>query len=357
MFDIDDTKGTWRLYSRKESAFLWYEIRVPGKAKLRRSTGTSDLKLAQKVALDAFRAQQGISFQDAVVDFFEHTTVKPSSRKRYLTSLRSLDPHFADLSLNQIDKKRIQEFVKARRTEGVMDSTVRRDLACLSTIISHAMEFLPGAPEHNTAIEFKKKRLKEKARFRFLTRGEVDQLRRACSEFMHEAVIEIAVQTGMRQGEILNLEWSWIDFDRQTVTIPAALTKTGLPRIVPLYPTALDTLRALPKALGTQRVFWFRDNATGEIRPMGNLRRWWLGALKRSKIEDLRFHDLRHTFASWYLGEGGDIFRLSKILGHASVSTTNRYSHLMNPETLRSVDSLPGHKVDTAAKCIGHRGR
>lgn len=98
------------------------------------------------------------------------------------------------------------------------------------------------------------------------------------------------------------------------------------PRRVPLSPEALSTVRGVLEQRSRPRsVFLFCKGDGGRI---GNPRKAFESACRRAGIEDFRFHDLRHTFASWFVQGGGDLFRLSRILGHATLEMSARYSHL-----------------------------
>ena len=143
----------------------------------------------------------------------------------------------------------------------------------------------------------------------------------------------------MRTGELLTLEWSRINFDRDHILLEAEHTKTRRRRIIPLHPEARTTLLRRRTCVGdSPYVFPSHCSATGHL---DNLKNGFSGACKRAGIANFRPHDLRHTCASWLVMAGVPLYEVRDILGHASIRTTERYAHLA-PENLRAaVNALP----------------
>ena len=153
----------------------------------------------------------------------------------------------------------------------------------------------------------------------------------------HRDIIALALGTGMRLDEILHLEWTDIDLDRRLLAVHRGrqgTVKSGKARRIPILDTLLPLLRA--RALqrgGAELVFPGapgKFGAKAKPRSKPGVGAAYKLALKRAGLDKkLRFHDLRHTFASHWVLDGGDIFRLSKILGHSSVTITQKvYAHL-----------------------------
>ena len=319
--------GSYRLYKRPESPFIWIEFRLPGRSKIRRSSGTTDEAEARRQAEELLGQAGGVSFKAAAVALFDYGDLRPASIKRYRTSIRQLHPFFGEMDVNQISRDDLKRFVRERKAQGRSDMTVRRDLACLSSAITTAMNYLEGAPEFNVVTNFSKRHLKESPRERFLTRGEVDHLKEMTTKTIHAQMIELAVQTGMRKSELLGLTWKKIDLDQREITLKGSETKNGQARIIPLTKAAVSLVSQIEKSPRTQHVFWIRD-WEGDQRRMVEIKRWWEGSVRRSELEDLRFHDLRHTFASWWCQRNGNLMALKSILGHSTMAMVNRYSHL-----------------------------
>lgn len=144
-------------------------------------------------------------------------------------------------------------------------------------------------------------------------------------------IVTLAVGTGMRLDELIHLQWADLDLDRRLIAVHRGrhgTTKSGKARYIPILDTLLPFLRELSlKRGGAKLVFPGED---GKPRSKPGVRFPFKQAAKRAGLpEALRFHDLRHTFASHWVLDGGDIFRLSKILGHSNVMITQKvYAHL-----------------------------
>ena len=144
-------------------------------------------------------------------------------------------------------------------------------------------------------------------------------------------LVTVAVETGMRRGELLALEWADVDLDRREIYIPDS--KNYDPRVVPLSRDCVDALSAHPRHLKSPLVF--RDDAGAALSTSTLSHRFRLAA-RRAGIEDFRFHDLRHTFGSWKVQAGHDLYRVGKMLGHRTLAQTQRYAHL-RPTDLRDL--------------------
>jgi integrase len=131
----------------------------------------------------------------------------------------------------------------------------------------------------------------------------------------------VALKTGMRQAEILNLKWGNIDFNANQIVLKK--TKSGKIRYIPIHPDVSAVLQGLP---GGREYVFFDDS---EARSWHGKRRVdFEAALDQAGIRDFRFHDLRHTFASELVMKGADIKTVSELLGHSTTRMTERYSHL-----------------------------
>jgi len=219
--------------------------------------------------------------------------------------------------------------------------TVRNDLACLRHLLRLAHKkwgYLDRVPE----IEMPKA---PKGRTRFLSEAEILRLLEACSQSKNQhlrAIVTLAINTGMRKGEIMGLSWERIDLTRDLgfgATLTLYDTKNGEPRGVPLNTQAIAALASVEpdpaKRMG--RVF---KRTNGD--DYGAIRTAWERALKRADIPNFRFHDLRHTCASYLTMRGRPMKEIQEVLGHKSMAMTLKYAHL-SPKHLRTaVESLDG---------------
>ena len=184
------------------------------------------------------------------------------------------------------------------------------------------------------------------ARDRYLSEDELRNLKRALDEKMYQKgthainktfyrlrlLVLIAVTTGMRVAEVFGLGWSDVMYSEGLLAVRAKL-KGGKMRYVPMLPELAGELRRYPAVMGEDRIFPPKPGAkSGRQRVEGSFE----DLLERAGIQDFRFHDLRHTFASWYMMNGGDLYELAKILGHSNIKMTERYAKLAKKHIART---------------------
>lgn len=275
------------------------------------------------------------AFEDAVAvfetDFLPH--IKPMSARRYRFSLNNLARRFAGLLLTDITKARLRAFIESRRQEGVTDATIRRDLACLSSMFQFVKSF--DWIRENPVRDLDKRTVKEATpRHRYLSKDEeVLLLQHAAPHLV--PIITFAIETGMRLEEQLSLEWSQVDLDRREVML--LKTKTNAPRIVPLTKRALTILQNTPRHWNTQFVF-HKGNGARYRR----FTRGLAGAVRRAGLPHVKWHDLRRTCGCRLLQEYNvDIFKVSKWLGHASVMVTERAYAFLRVDDLHAAIGNP----------------
>ena len=182
--------------------------------------------------------------------------------------------------------------------------------------------------------------LKEpEGRLRFLTEDEIARLLAACPRSKNPhlpAMVTVALNTGMRLGEIIGLAWERIAFSRGVILLER--TKSGRRREVPMNEAVDAALAALPGEKANGRVF---RKASGT--EWGSIRTAFGNAVEEAKLDDFRFHDLRHTFASHIMMmRGAGLGDLTDILGHADVKMTMRYAHLSPAHKRAAVARLDG---------------
>lgn len=277
---------------------------------------------------------------DAMARFFEETTLKAGTIETYRYNSRVLTRLLGHLHLDEIDRRALAEFVATRKRTGVTDATIRRDLALIGSIFTAAIRW--GWADTSPVTRFNKKALRESSpRTRFLTREEFARLHDAAPEHL-KPILVLAVETGLRKEELLGLTLPSIDLRRRELRL--TVTKTSRPRQVPLSPRALETIKELLERSRPRSPYLFCKSDGSRV---GDPKKAFGGACRRSGIEDFRFHDLRHSFASWFVQDGGDLYRLSRILGHATLQMTARYGHLRTDdlhEELERVAERRSHK-------------
>ncbi len=209
-------------------------------------------------------------------------------------------------------------------------STVNRYIAALSSLLSYASRELRWIDDNPC---FNLIKLKEPAgRDRILTDEEMGRLLTAGQESRSPylfPIILLALTTGMRQGEILGLKWNDIDLENRVAHIRD--TKNSSPRSVPLVDSILDELKRLYEKRQPHKDYVFASHTTfGQI----DIKKIWQTALKNLHINNLRFHDLRHTFATLAAKQGASNLELATAMGHKTLQILKRYTH-MEAETTR----------------------
>jgi len=215
-------------------------------------------------------------------------------------------------------------------------STVVRYLAALSHAFTIAVKewgWLDDSPMRKVT-----KPREPRGRVRFLLSDERQRLLKACKEssnrFLYTVVV-LALSTGMRQGEIMNLRWVDVDLEKGRATLHE--TKNGERRVVPITGLALQLLRDYEKKrrIDTTLVFPGKDPQ----KPI-ELRCAWEAALKASDVNGFRWHDLRHTAASELVMNGASLSEIAEVLGHKTLTMVKRYSHLSETHTANVVASM-----------------
>lgn len=222
-------------------------------------------------------------------------------------------------------------------------STVTRYIAALSHCYSIAMREW-GWVDDNPVRKVSKPREPE-GRLRFLSDDERNRLLTACKESRNPhlyPVVVMALSTGMRRSEILELTWDRVDLERQVVILRPENTKTSTARAVPIAGQALSELRELHRTrrrIDTQLVFPAQTPTDRSSRPI-DIRTAWCRALARAEIENFRFHDLRHTAASHLAMSGATLAEIAEVLGHKTLQMVKRYSHLTEAHTAKMIERM-----------------
>jgi len=184
-----------------------------------------------------------------------------------------------------------------------------------------------------------KKPKEPRGRVRFLSDDERNRLLEATKESNNRylyPVVLLALSTGMRYGEIMNLRWEDVDLKRQFVILHD--TKNGERRNVPVVKLANAVLTELAKVKRKDTSLVFPSETDSNLP--SNLRWSWLTALQQADIADFRFHDLRHSAASYLAMNGATLTDIAHVLGHKTLAMVKRYAHLSEQHTTRVVASM-----------------
>jgi len=246
--------------------------------------------------------------------------------------LEILKEYFKDKELREITPLMIQRFRDSRLKAGNTKSTTNRYLALLKRMFNLAIE--EGYLEGNVVKKVKLYSEWDTVKERILTEGEERRLMEVASDRLR-SILTIALNIGLRLGEILNLQWRHIDFTARKVSVEK--TKNGKVRFIPLNDVLLKELVAL-KHRDNQNPFLFFNLRTR--KPLTRVERAFKTACRKADIKGLRFHDLRHTFATRLIERGIDVITVQNLLGHSSVIITQRYTHSGDERKRKAVELL-----------------
>ncbi|MCE7913273.1 MAG: site-specific integrase [Nitrosomonas sp. PRO4] len=262
----------------------------------------------------------------------EVTPLKRSARgdKQRMLFLKK---HFGHYKASQLQSKHIATYRDKRIAEGKEGSTVIKEIGSLSHLIDISIKDW-GIPLINNVATLVRKPKQAIGRDRRLKEGEEQillQAARNSKAILLAPIISLAIETGMRLGELLSLEWINIDLRKQTALLP--ITKNGESRTVPLSKKAIETLKNIPCKLNDSRVFWTWK------RP-DSFENVWRRMLNKTEIQNLRFHDLRHEACSRFFERGFNIMETAHISGHKTLQQLKRYTHLKTEDI---VDKMNAH--------------
>ncbi len=303
-----------------------------------------------EIAQGRFNLQQvrrSPRFEEAAREYLAWAQTNHRSWQWELGAIKHLLASFQGKTLREITPWLVEKYKRERREalvhgRPIRPPTVNRELACLKRLFTLAIQW--GKAESNP-VRGVKFFPEDGRRERILTPEEIHRLLAACTDHSRPFVL-LALNTGMRRGEILELIWDRVDVEQGVITLTR--TKSGKGRRVPLNDLMRDTLRRLPR---------HGPYVFGGARPFGSIKTAFLAACRRAGITGCRFHDLRHTAATYMVLGGQDLATVQEILGHSTVTLTMRYTHPTPESKRRAVASLEalvaagtGHQVDTRAE-------
>ncbi len=332
------------LYIRGDT--YWGRITIGG-CEHRRSLRTDNPREAArrlkdwrlKLERSQFGEGEAPRWRDAVVRWAREVlpgAVKPQVARRYLTSVASLEETFGELRVNEITSRRIAEYI-SRRTGRVTNATIRRDLTALSRLLASCIAW--GWITENPARNFDRTIIRERRDpHQAPAPRDLETVIQACPDGMAR-VLRLLEVTGMREDEAVTLAAEEVDRVRRQIRL--IRTKTNRPRTIAWVTPGGDATLAL--AAGEPEGVLFRNRA-GD--PYANFASNFGQVIRRVAAEEqaagrpfrrFRVHDLRHGFAIRWLKAGGDIYRLSRHLGHTSVKTTEIYLVSLTSDELDAI--------------------
>jgi integrase len=335
----------------KRDSVWWMSFTHNGK-QLRRSTETEDKKLAIRI-FDKLKGEiaegkwferppgEGYKFNDLMEKYMvEYSAVNKaaSSHKRDKSLVKQLVSVFGEQYLTEITPAMISDFKVKRRADGVSPRTINYELTTMSHAFNIAIREW-GLASDNPVKKVRKERVSNNIE-RWLTLEEEKKLLQASPKWLQDIII-FAINTGMRQSEILDLKWSQVDMERRTVTIFEQ--KNRCVDTLPLNETVVRLLQIKRCASVESDVYIF-PNTLNQRKENRVLLAAFYKAMDRAAITNFRFHDLRHTFATRLVQNGVDLYSVQKLGRWKNVTMVQRYAHHY-PESLRSaIEMIDGIK-------------
>lgn len=338
------------LYRHPESPYWWVRFSIGG-IKVRRSSGTSSKDAAaefeSKLRADLWRQvklgeRPRYTWQEAVERWYAECDTRDRERER--ERLKWFAEYLGDVALADITTDLIGK-LRALRAGESSKATANRYMALLRAVLRKAHRVWDWTDKAPVVPMF----ALETREPRFLTKAQFAKLRKKLPPHLAE-LAEFSVETGLRMRNATGLTWSQVDLRRKLLIIPAARAKAGETISLPLSARAFSILKS---RLGehAERVFTFRgepyDDANGSA---------FKQAAKAAGVSWLRWHDLRHTWASWHIQAGTPPHILQELGGWKSAEMVKRYGHL----TVEHLRAFSEHRKGTArarrAKSRGEGG-
>jgi len=311
------------LYRRKQT--WWVHFTTPSGQRVRRSAGTANKRQAQEFH-DRLKAaywkheQLGTKpkrqWEDAAKRWLKEKAHKATVDSDRM-NLRWLDRHLRGMELTRINRAVLDGLIEARQLEGVSNATVNRTMELVRAILRKAAnewEWMDRVPAVRMLPE-------PKRRIRWLTREEAEWLIAELPEHLAE-MVRFSLATGLRKSNVTGLEWPQVDLERRVAWIHPDQAKARKAIGIALNAEAMLVLR---RQMGKheQFVFTYRGSQVAQVNTKA-----WKRALARAGITDFRWHDLRHTWASWHIQAGTPLAVLQELGGWESADMVRRYAHL-----------------------------
>ena len=320
------------LYKRKDSPYYWVKF-SPIKGELKafmQSTGTTQKRQAQQYhdklqserwEKDRLGVKPRRTWDEAAVRFLLETSDKRTHHWDQ-SMLKWFHPHLGGKELTDVNRELLEQ-VKAKRAKGVRPGTVNRYMALVRAILRRACfdwEWIDRVPKVGMLRD-------QAGRIRSLSREEYARLLMELPRHLRD-MVRFSISTGLRQGNVTRLQWKQISLERRHLWISGAEHKNGRPHAVPLNNMAMEVLVQRQGDHPTH-VFTYEGGPVAQVNTKA-----WRNALQRAGIQNFRWHDLRHTFATWHREAGTPTHELQRLGGWKTQSMVERYAHVA-PEGLQ----------------------
>lgn len=217
--------------------------------------------------------------------------------------------------LSDITKAQLMSIIDIKRTKNGI-STANRYISVINSVLGRAFNEW-GWLRSPLKLKCSKEKIKA---FKWITKKEASILTSKCPIWL-KPIVCMALKTGLRRSNIFNIKWEDVSLENKVMWVNSKDSKSGKAVRVPLDEVALIVLRTQARYKATRMGYIFdRDHLL--------TKRMWDDVCKQANLPGLRFHDLRHTFASWKVQSGVPIYEVMKLMGHSDIKSTLRYAHL-----------------------------
>jgi integrase len=332
MFLSKRNSGVYHLYYHKADGKL---TSISTKAKIKSKAHLFLIDFTRQLEEKKNQKTIPITLHKFAFEFLKHSEAVHTywTNFGYKQTFRFFKKYFSDVRLTEISARDISGYIESRiNTASVYQA--RKDLINISAAFNWAIP--QGYLLENQCRSVKKVRIPQKLPL-FYSQADFDKLLAVINNDDIRDMVILAVNTGMRQMELIKLQWNQINLVDKIVILDNQhhITKSKRVRTIPLNAKAFQVLQKRDKTMS--RVFLFN----GQPMIQHALSMKFAEYVNLSGINTkLNFHSLRHTFASWLVQAGVSIYEVSKLLGHSDIKTTQIYAHLRGDDLRRSVELL-----------------
>lgn len=341
---------TYYLYYRIHGKQANYRLGIHGHITAAQARDLAKSKIAevtQGVDVHAVKKKERIKTKESKLSTLQHfldekyfpwlESRNPKTAEKTKKAFQSAFSKFMDFQLSAITAWEVEKWRNKRLADGIKPATTNRQINLIKGCLSRAVEW-EVIDSHD--LQKVKAQAVDNAKVRYLSKDEESRLRESLAKFDIKhltTIVILAINTGMRKGEILSLNWNDINLENKVLTVDFQNAKSGNTRHIPLNTQAFNALSDWQKLSGNIG-YVFKDSNQQRIL---DFRYDWADLLEDASITDFRFHDLRHHFASKLVMASVDLNTVRELLGHSDLKMTLRYAHLA-PEHKAAAVNLIG---------------
>ena len=269
-----------------------------------------------------YKQKKEITFGEWFPKYLERVKPRlaPNTIRGKTSCLKKMSESFGYKYLSELTEEDFYNFIQETN---LSNGTAKTCKIIINALLSEAEEC--GFNTVKLNIKLSKK---APARIRYLTEEEAKRVLDNCKRSLLRLLIIMALSTGMRKMEMLNLTWQNIDFTAKLIHIEES--KNGERRSIPISDSLFKELKEIEEKISNEKVFKYLNV------PMFHFRK----LIKKCEIKNFHFHDLRHTFASWLAMKGVSLYTIKELLGHKSILMTQRYAHLSPDSRQNAVNMI-----------------